>query len=85
MLAAPGTDVLLAVRPEKIVLQRDGAAGIVGRIGADAYLGERSHLQVTVAGLKEPIAVAVQSGQYLAGTSVSLSWPDEAAIVLPRE
>ncbi len=83
-LAGPGNEVLVAVRPEKIVLKTAGAGGIVGKIGAAAYLGERSHLQVVVPGLKEPVAVAAQAAHEHTGTDVSLSWPTEAAIVLPR-
>jgi len=84
-LTAPGSDVLVAVRPEKIVLHRAGAPGLVGKVSAAAYLGERSHLQVTVDGLKTPVAVAAQATSEHAGADVSLSWEPDAAIVLPRE
>jgi ABC-type Fe3+/spermidine/putrescine transport system ATPase subunit len=83
-LTAPGNDVLVAVRPEKIVLKTAGAAGLVGKISTSAYLGERSHLQILVPGLKDPVSVAAQTTHEHAGADVSLSWPAEAAIVLPR-
>jgi len=84
-LTAPGSNVLLAIRPEKIALHKVGAPGIVGKVSAAAYLGERSHLQVTVAGLKTPVSVAAQAAQEYAGADVSLSWEPDAAIVLPRD
>jgi spermidine/putrescine ABC transporter ATP-binding subunit len=88
--AAPqafGTEVLVAVRPEKIVL---GPEGIAGTVAASAYLGERNHLHVAVAGLKEPIAVAQQNLdrgglQHKPGDTVHLSWAPEAMVILPRE
>jgi spermidine/putrescine ABC transporter ATP-binding subunit len=83
-LTAPGNDVLVAVRPEKIVLKTAGAAGLVGKISTSAYLGERSHLQILVPGLNDPVSVAAQTTHEHAGADVSLSWPAEAAIVLPR-
>ncbi|HEY4124560.1 MAG TPA: ABC transporter ATP-binding protein [Rhizomicrobium sp.] len=83
-LSAPGSEVLLAVRPEKIVLNAPNITGIIGKVSAAAYLGERSHLQVTVDGLKHPVAVAAQTAQH-AGAPVSLSWSPDAAIVLPRD
>ena len=84
-LSAPGTEVLLAVRPEKIALNTANSTSLIGRVSAAAYLGERSHLQVSVEGLKNPIAVAAQMATQHAGAQVSLSWAADAAIVLPRE
>jgi spermidine/putrescine transport system ATP-binding protein/putrescine transport system ATP-binding protein len=84
-LTAPGNDVLVAVRPEKIVLKTAGAGGIVGKVSTAAYLGERSHLQIVVPGLKDPIAVAAQGSLEYTGADAALSWPMEAAIVLPRD
>ncbi len=84
-LAHAGSEVLLAMRPEKIALNAPNAPGLIGKVSAAAYLGERSHLQVTVEGLKNPIAVAAQTATQHAGAQVTLSWPPDAAIVLPRE
>lgn len=84
-VTSPGSEVLLAVRPEKIAIGQAGAPSIAGKVSATAYLGERSHLLVTVEGLHAPVAVAGQINRLPPGTAVSLSWEPEAAIVLPRE
>ncbi|MBI1328294.1 MAG: polyamine ABC transporter ATP-binding protein [Alphaproteobacteria bacterium] len=86
-----GTPVLVAVRPEKITLSttpREGA--IKGTVDAAAYLGERSHFHVRVDGIATPVAIASQnvmrSGDAVShGATVFLSWPDDAAVILPRE
>ena len=91
-----GTRVLMAVRPEKIALAITGAGfetaanRISGRLIASAYLGERSHYQVQVEGLREPVAVAAQNegaepAAHHAGASVTLTWPADAMVVLPVE
>jgi spermidine/putrescine transport system ATP-binding protein/putrescine transport system ATP-binding protein len=91
-----GARVLLAIRPEKIVLALTGAGTaqsdnrLSGTLVSGAYLGERSHYQVQVEGLKEPVAVAAQNeGQdtaaHHAGAAVTLTWPADAMIVLPAE
>ncbi|MEJ0041029.1 MAG: TOBE domain-containing protein [Rhizomicrobium sp.] len=60
-----------------------------GTIAAAAYLGERSHYAVTVAG--RTIAVAAQNVAKAAarglapGDAVHLSWEPEAIVVLPAE
>jgi spermidine/putrescine ABC transporter ATP-binding subunit len=86
---AVGTRVLLALRPEKIVLS--AANGIRGTIAAAAYLGERIHYAVSVPGRDQPLAVAAQSATRDAasvrtpGDVIQLSWADEAVVILPRE
>jgi spermidine/putrescine transport system ATP-binding protein/putrescine transport system ATP-binding protein len=86
---AVGAKVLLALRPEKIGLS--ATQGMVkGTIAAAAYLGERSHYMVMVAGREEPIAVAAQNAEKTAdaghapGATAYLSWANEAVAVLPR-
>ena len=80
------TKVLVALRPEKIALSE---AGVPGTIAAAAYLGERSHYAVTVAG--RTIAVAAQNVAksvvrgHAPGDAVHLSWEPEAVVVLPAE
>jgi len=90
----PGEPVLIAIRPEKIVASPDapdGAANAVqGRIGAAAYLGDRSHLQVRVEGLEAPMAVASTNALPLvdgaaAEGAIWLSWPREAVVLLPPD
>jgi spermidine/putrescine transport system ATP-binding protein/putrescine transport system ATP-binding protein len=87
-----GAKVLIAVRPEKILLSADRADGrIAGTIAASAYLGERNHFQIVVAGLKDPVSVATQNAARLgtagfaSGETVYLSWPADAMVVLPAE
>ncbi len=82
-----GEQVLIAVRPEKIAVAKDGD-GIRGTIAASAYLGERNHIHVLVDGIKEPVAVAEQNqdrdgAPHRAGDAVVLSWAPEAMVILP--
>ncbi len=90
-----GERVLVAIRPEKIVASReapsDAANAVQGRIGAAAYLGDRSHLQVRVEGLERPMAVASTNilplvhSTHAASGPIWLSWPREAVVLLPPE
>ena len=86
-----GAEVLIAVRPEKIVLSSEPVPGAVkGTIAASAYLGERNHINVMVGGLKEPVSVAEQnrghSGpHHAAGDVVYLSWQPDAVVILPQD
>ena len=87
---AAGAKVLLALRPEKIALSAE-AGTVKGTVTAAAYLGERSHYNVSVAGRTEPVSVAVQNAQKIAasghapGDTVFLSWAADAVVVLPHE
>lgn len=89
-----GARVTIAIRPEKVQIgweRPGGASAIEGQVGAEAYLGDRSHYYVQVAGHSRPIAVANQNmirsldNSELRGRAVWLSWPTEAAILLPAE
>jgi spermidine/putrescine ABC transporter ATP-binding subunit len=87
-----GSDILVALRPEKIVLSPDARANsIKGSVAALAYLGERTHYSVAVAGLGEPVFVADQNSlnsptrSYAAGDEVFLSWSPDALVVLPND
>ena len=75
---------MLAVRPEKIALATaEGNNRVAGTVVASAFLGARSHFQVKVEGVAQPIAVAVQSDVTIAlGVQVTLSWRAEAMVVL---
>lgn len=84
----------VAVRPEKLVLSWSdpGAAinSIRGRVGAQAYFGDRSHFYVETEGLARPVAVANQKrdralgGADSIGKPVWITFPAEAAVVLTR-
>lgn len=89
----PGTELLVALRPEKIHLsaKRHGEGDAVkGTIHTAAYLGERSHFHVTVEGLATPIAVAAQNVErdiadnHRSGATVYLSWQPGALVLLER-
>jgi spermidine/putrescine transport system ATP-binding protein/putrescine transport system ATP-binding protein len=88
-----GAKVVVAVRPEKIALSREQVSGancVSGTVAANAYLGERSHMNITVAGLAEPVSVASQNAERLHtglsnGDTVCLSWAKDAMVVLPPE
>ncbi|MEZ5776689.1 MAG: ABC transporter ATP-binding protein, partial [Hyphomicrobiaceae bacterium] len=67
-----GEKVLLAIRPEKLMLatgrDKGGAPiaasegnGVAGQVAATAYLGDRSHYFVTIPGLDRPFAIATQN------------------------
>jgi ABC-type Fe3+/spermidine/putrescine transport system ATPase subunit len=89
---APGMPVTLAIRPEKlqIVRQKPGAGAnfIQGTIGAEAYLGDRSHYYVEVPGLSRRIAVALQNAARSLDNSAStgqpvwLTWEPGSAVLL---
>ena len=90
-----GGDVTVAVRPEKIRVSNEALAERVnvacGDIEAAAYLGDRSHFHVRIAGREEPIAVATQNIQPTlsaatpGGERVWLDWSRDAVILLPAD
>ena len=92
---APGSAVTLAVRPEKVRIDwerpRSDGHAVEGRVRAEAYLGDRSHYYVEVPGLAQPVAVAFQNmvrsldNSAVTGRPVWIAWPEDAAILLPRE
>ena len=91
---AGGAEVSVAVRPEKLHLHWTRPAGggnaIAGKVGAEAYFGDRSHYFITVAGIDKPIAVAHQNVERslddsdAIGRGVWLTWPANAAALLTR-
>ena len=62
-----------------------------GNIEAAAYLGDRSHFHVLIAGRDEPIAIATQNIQPMLGATtpaagcVWLNWSPDAVILLPAD
>jgi spermidine/putrescine ABC transporter ATP-binding subunit len=89
---AAGAPILLALRPEKIALSTEASVtGVRGTVTAAAYLGERSHYNIAVAGLKELVSVAGQNSEkivtrgHVPGDQVHLSWPADAVLILPRD
>ncbi len=90
--AAPGAAVAVAIRPEKLHLSDVAPAGagncLAGTIGAEAYLGDRSHYYVNVEGLPRRLAIAHQNvsrsldNSGSTGRRVWVTWPEDAAILL---
>lgn len=89
-----GADVVVAVRPEKLIIGQDrpdkGRASVQGVMQTAAYLGDRSHYYVSVDGVDKPLAVAAQeidstlSQSLESDAKVWLSWADDALVLLPR-
>ncbi len=92
---APGSPVLVAIRPERIALEFEAPGGAVnvveGRMGTSAYLGDRSHFYVKLAGREAPVAVAAQNRERVtsrigtAEKAVWLTWSDDAVVLLDPE
>jgi spermidine/putrescine ABC transporter ATP-binding subunit len=87
-----GSDVVVAIRPEKLELHFDepgeGANIIEGRMGPAAYLGERSHFHVMLPGREQSVAVAVQNkesavqGLAASDQPVWLSFSSDSVVLL---
>ena len=91
-----GSDVLVAIRPEKLAIAMsvpsEQVNNVQGHMGPSAYLGDRSHFYVNVAGSETPIAVASQNldsdaGQFREGSDqpIWLSWSQDSVVLLPHE
>jgi putative spermidine/putrescine transport system ATP-binding protein len=83
---APGAEILVALRPEKIDLVRNGASPanrITGRVATWSYLGAEMHLQVEThdAGrLAVTLPTWRQPGLPTTGDEVTLGWDADASI-----
>ncbi len=89
-----GDDVIVAVRPEKLILspeRNNSCAGVQGMMTAATYLGDRSHFYVSVEGREKTLAISAQGPSAAAmqfmerGSPVWVSWTDDSLILLPRE
>jgi spermidine/putrescine ABC transporter ATP-binding subunit len=90
---AVNSDVTLAIRPEKIKIDRTQPAasdtnGLQGTVSAEAYLGDRSHFYVDVDGLEKRLAVAAPNMTRSLdetdsrGQKVWATWPVQAGVLL---
>ena len=87
-----GSEVTLAIRPEKISIGQNGPAGdangVQGTMSAEAYLGDRSHYYVAVEGMDKRLAVAAPNmvrsldETDLRGRKVWATWPVQAGVLL---
>jgi spermidine/putrescine ABC transporter ATP-binding subunit len=87
-----GERVMLAIRPEKLVLTRKQPAGpsVRGRVVTAAYLGDRNQFRVAVDGIESPIVVAAQNAGtgdagFRNGDIVYVAWSPGALVLLPAE
>jgi len=87
-----GTDVVVAIRPEKLKLHfeppAEGTNIVKGRMGPVAYLGDRSHFHVFLPGRDLPVSVIAQnmgrsaSGLVASDQPVWLSFSNESVVLL---
>jgi spermidine/putrescine transport system ATP-binding protein/putrescine transport system ATP-binding protein len=89
---AAGTQVLAAIRPEKLALSREPPPGqsVRGTVLAATYLGERSQFRVHVAGVAAPVTIAAQNADargtpFRVGETVYAGWSPEAVVLLPAD
>jgi ABC-type Fe3+/spermidine/putrescine transport system ATPase subunit len=85
---ASGDPVVAAIRPEKFLLAEGSAlSNVPGRILALSYLGDRSQLQIAIANAPAPVLASVPNTEsqknFRVGDAVTLSWPQDAPILLP--
>ncbi|MCG5219087.1 ABC transporter ATP-binding protein [Streptosporangium sp. KLBMP 9127] len=80
---APGTPVLLAVRPEKV---RIGEGGRLSGVVVDvSFYGGVSHVSVGVEGRSGPVLVATQGAtRVTSGSPVSLGWAAGDAVLIAQ-
>ncbi len=86
-----GRPVVVAIRPEQLRLETaapEGRPGIQGKMKTTSYLGDRSHLYVSVPNRERPLAISAQEGLMPSGSSqrggdIFVTWPEEAVLVLP--
>ncbi len=94
-LARCGSNISLAIRPERITLHRERPADpsntVSGVLNDRMYLGERTQFQIalddggTTVAVSSPTTVAERLGSMDPGSQVWLSWPDEALIPLGND
>jgi spermidine/putrescine transport system ATP-binding protein/putrescine transport system ATP-binding protein len=85
---AIGARVLVAIRPERLMLSREAPAvpHAPGQVLSAAYLGDRNQFQVKIEGMRTPIAVVAQSGaSFHAGDCVYLTWSPQSPLLLSAD
>jgi len=92
-----GSAVLVAIRPESLLLSRalQGGPSRPCRLISTAYFGDRSQLQVGIEGVAAPVAVAVavaapnagaaDGRPFAAGEILNLSWRPDGIVLLPPD
>jgi spermidine/putrescine ABC transporter ATP-binding subunit len=93
---AVGEKVCVALRPENLQIidsrTSTGIAGIVNGVMSDtAYLGDRAHIYVKLAGSDKPLLVAMQNLDGVASTAVhggrniTVGWSESSVLLLKVE
>jgi spermidine/putrescine ABC transporter ATP-binding subunit len=92
---AAGQKVWVAIRPEKVqpvfTDPQTETNTVPGKMGASAYLGDRSHFYVHLAQRENPVLVALQNLErsmdhlHQPNQPVWLQWAPDAVVVLPRD
>ena len=87
-----GARVLIAIRPERLLLSREppGGASVPGHIVSAAFLGDRSQFQVAIDGAAKPVIVSApntsaEDARFGAGDAVHVSWIVDGPLLLPPE
>ncbi len=85
---APGGAVVMALRPERVLLTPGEGAGVAARLAAVTYLGAQSEWHVEVAGapmtvIGPPRAQDDPLKRLAPGDAVTLNWPAAAGRLLP--
>jgi putative spermidine/putrescine transport system ATP-binding protein len=84
---AEGTSVLVAVRPENIVVgsaSEDGANRLQATVRETVYFGARTHVLFEASGEDRIVAeISALAGQVEGGSTSLISWPVPATLVYP--
>jgi spermidine/putrescine transport system ATP-binding protein/putrescine transport system ATP-binding protein len=81
----PSARVLIAIRPEKLLLSREqpNTTSVQGQIMAASYLGDRSQIQVRIPGADAPVAVKAQTAvPFHVNDTVYVSWTPGSPLLL---
>lgn len=86
-----GDKVTIGLRPENIRIARPGSGSrtgsVEGVVSTSAYLGDRTHVYVSISDATEPVLVAIQNlqdGTIVPGeanSALSLSWSESAVLL----
>src|SRR4051812_14770958 len=87
---APEGKVWVALRPERLVIERGGSPGVnrvAGAVAQSAYFGDSADYVVRLASgaalhVTQPLGRGFGAGLMPAGTAVSVSWPADACVLL---
>ncbi|WP_428641443.1 ABC transporter ATP-binding protein [Roseibium sp.] len=80
-----GEKVDVCVRPQGVLLHKDGLCGVSGRIRSKRFVGEVDLLSIAVDGLDHPLQARVRAGSpWEKGMDVAVSTDPKDVLVFPR-